>query len=154
MQVNTMYTISSRGTSLSHTSSLMVFSPVPGLEHLKFLLSWLFWTYGNGMNWIGLELTFSKSTHKVVNERVKDSTQTQQQSEDVALVELMYLVFTRRPGGSSSSGGVDVPCIYTQARWELIIWWSWCTVYLHTGQLGATVGDSGLCCTCVKSFEC
>ena len=53
------------------------------------------------MNWIGLELTFSKSTHKVVNERVKDSTQTQQQSEDVALVELMYLVFTRRPGAVS-----------------------------------------------------
>ena len=52
------------------------------------------------MNWIGLELTFSKSTHKVVNERVKDSTRTQQQSEDVALMELMYRVFTRRPGGS------------------------------------------------------
>ena len=33
-----------------------------------------------------------------------------------------------------TSGGVYVPCIYTHARW-------------------VTVGDSGLCCTCVTYFE-
>ena len=33
-------------------------------------------------------------------------------------------------------------------------WWSLCTLYLHTCQVGVTVGDSGLgCCTCVTCFE-
>ena len=39
--------------------------------------------------------------------------------EDVALVEFMYLVFTRMPGDSyrrgCTSGGVYVPCVYTHA---------------------------------------
>ena len=32
-------------------------------------------------------------------------------------------------------------------------WWSVCTLYLNACQVRATVGDSGLCCICVKSFE-
>ena len=41
------------------------------------------------------------------------------------------------PASDGTSGGVNVPCIYTHARWEL------------------TVGDSGLsCCTCVMYFRC
>ena len=31
--------------------------------------------------------------------------------------------------------------------------WSLCTLYLHTCQVKVTVGDSGLCCACVTSFE-
>ena len=77
-----------------------------------------------------------------------------QHSEDVPLVEFMYLVFTCMPGESE-----DVPlwtlwwslCTWT----SLDLWWSLCTLYLHTCQVGVTVGDSGLCCcsTCVTDFE-
>ena len=30
--------------------------------------------------------------------------------------------------------------------------WSLCTLYIHACQVRVTVGDSGLCCTCVTSF--
>ena len=33
------------------------------------------------------------------------------------------------------------------------LWWSLCTLYLHAYQVRVTVGDSGLCCTCVAYFE-
>ena len=33
------------------------------------------------------------------------------------------------------------------------LWWSLCTLYLHACQVRVTVGDSGLCCTCVTYFE-
>ena len=54
-------------------------------------------------------------------------------------LEFMYLVFTCMPGESLTDwectcGGVYVPCIYTHARW-------------------VTVGDSGLCCVCVRYFK-
>ena len=31
--------------------------------------------------------------------------------------------------------------------------WSLCILYLHACQVIVTVGDSGLCCTCVTYFE-
>ena len=34
------------------------------------------------------------------------------------------------------------------------LWWSLCTLYLHACQVRVTVGDSGLCCACVTTFEC
>ena len=56
---------------------------------------------------------------------------TQTQAPQHPQVEFMYLVFTRVPGESylshkhntsstTSSGGVDVHCIYLHARWELL----------------------------------
>ena len=36
---------------------------------------------------------------------------------------------------------------------QMYLWWSLCTLYLHTCQVRVTVGDSGLCCTCVTYFE-
>ena len=35
----------------------------------------------------------------------------------------------------------------------LYFWWSLCTLYLHASRSSVTVGDSGLCCTCVTYFE-
>ena len=31
---------------------------------------------------------------------------------------------------------------------------SWCSLYWHACQVRVTVGDSGLCCLCVRSFKC
>ena len=65
-------------------------------------------------------------------------------TEDVPLVEFLYLVFTCMPGESyrrCTSGGVSVPCIYMHARWELqkmYLWWSLCTLYLHACQVRVT----------------
>ena len=37
----------------------------------------------------------------------------------------------------------------------MYLWWSWCTLYLHAGQVRVTAGNSGLCCcTCVTYFAC
>ena len=35
----------------------------------------------------------------------------------------------------------------------MCLWWSLRTLYLHACQVRVTVGDSGLCCTCVTYFE-
>ena len=35
----------------------------------------------------------------------------------------------------------------------ILIWWSLCTLYLHTCQVRVTEGHSGLCCACVTSFK-
>ena len=35
----------------------------------------------------------------------------------------------------------------------MYLWWSLCTLDLHACQVWDTVGDSGLCCTCVTHFE-
>ena len=34
------------------------------------------------------------------------------------------------------------------------LWWSLRTLYLHTCQVRVVVGNSGLCCACMTSFEC
>ena len=36
---------------------------------------------------------------------------------------------------------------------RIYLWWSSCTLYLLACQVRVTVGDSGLCCVCVTSFE-
>ena len=41
-----------------------------------------------------------------------------------------------------------------QQRPEMYLWWSLCTLYLHACQVRVTIGDSGLCCTCVTCFKC
>ena len=87
--------------------------------------------------------------------------------EDVPLIGFLYLVFTRR----CTSGGVYLPCIYTQMYlwWsflpciytQMYLWWILCTLYLyanvplylHASQVRVTVSNSGLCCrVCVTSF--
>ena len=53
----------------------------------------------------------------------------------------------RRPCNCwSSPSWLDVPLS------RMYIWWSLCTLYLHTCQVRVTVGDSSLCCTCVAYF--
>ena len=55
--------------------------------------------------------------------------------EDVLLVEFMYHVFTQRYiHWECASGGVYVPCIYTEVHpLRMYFWWSLCTLYLHRG---------------------
>ena len=36
---------------------------------------------------------------------------------------------------------------------RMYLWWNLCTLYLHVCQVGVSVGDSGLCCTCATYFE-
>ena len=44
--------------------------------------------------------------------------------------------------------------INTQGSLRMYLWWSLCTLHLHTCQVRVTVGDSGLCCsTCVMYFK-
>ena len=42
----------------------------------------------------------------------------------------------------------------TSSTSQVYFWWSLCALHLLARQVRATVGDSGLCCVCVTSFEC
>ena len=42
---------------------------------------------------------------------------------------------------------------YVLVEFIYILWWSLCTLYLLACQVRVTVGDSGLCCVCLTSFE-
>ena len=43
--------------------------------------------------------------------------------------------------------------VFVDERDNAYLWWSLCTLYLHVCQVRVAVGDSGLCCACVTSFE-
>ena len=75
--------------------------------------------------------TVHRTTLKGVNQRSKHVTQVQQQRPESPKVTLTWhackykvrKLHQRYPRGTfwgRTSGGVDVPCIYTHARWELL----------------------------------
>ena len=41
---------------------------------------------------------------------------------------------------------------FTMSWKRMYLWWSLCTLYLYAQQVRITIGDSGLCCTCVTDF--
>ena len=83
-------------------------------------------------------------------------------SSGIPLVEFIYLVFTHMPGESycrwlyTLSSGMRVNTRYINdtrgtsskvyVHPQVYLWWSLCTLCLHTCQVRVTVGNSGLCC--------
>ena len=64
-------------------------------------------------------------------------------SEDVPVVEFMYLVHIR----GCTCGGVYVPCMY-----QMYLWWSLRTLYLLACQVRVAASNSGLCCCLFDVF--
>ena len=80
----------------------------------------------------------AESTHEGVNWYLKYVAQAQQQRPELLKVTVTWQA-----------------CKYEVHKLlkRMYLWWSLCTLHLHACQVRVTVGDSGLCCTCVTYFE-